>query len=134
MEQWARLTSGAQNMFLFKTCTTSERTAISLTSGQTSVHHSDHTSVASNDTDLVQIEPEGDDWFSDAIFVLEGHFSVASDRTALVDTILALWTVMIMIDVGGTAERLRALINEQRCADRTSNSLPAPCHSLAVMS
>jgi hypothetical protein len=44
---------------------------------------------------LHAVSATDDSVFADAIFVLEGAFSVAADRHVLVDTILALWTAML---------------------------------------
>lgn len=85
LEMWARLTgAGGARMFLFAANT------------------------------LQTINPAGE-WFGrDAIFVLEGNFSVASDRHALVDTILSLWAVMLVTseEASDREEALIALIRE----------------------
>ena len=60
--------------------------------------------------------PRTDAAFAECLIVLEGTFSVASDRAALVDTILGVWAVMLFSKLGCTRQiaRLRRLINENR--------------------
>jgi hypothetical protein len=70
-----------------------------------------------DDAGLVPIDAAGE-WFSRTIFVLEGYFSVQDDRRKLVDTVLALWAVMLTTERTSEADdsrqRLLALVLQHR--------------------
>jgi hypothetical protein len=145
--QWARLTSGARNMYLYTdhglVSISPDGSAIDDSSAGSSVNESFNGRLvadlnSSKRFPAAQRSPSEDDdspcpemngpttrgpkptpsqrdsvprWFADAIFVLEGHFSVASDRELLVETVLALWALMLITK---TNERLKRFVIMER--------------------